>query len=234
MARASRFAPGGAPSVRTARRCLTPPAAAAAAHCGTELRTSTPAMLALCRMRSLHFTTHAMPDFAELFSFSVPPVEVMARGTAVYWFLFCLFRFVLRRDTGSLAITDVLLVVLIADASANAMSGGYETVSDGFVLVTTIAGWNYALDWAAFRWGWLRKWVEGQPTVLVRNGRMLRRNMERELVTRNELRAALRAHGLEDLAQVKLAVMEPNGDISVINKEGGKEAQSEEKGTPVP
>ncbi len=90
------------------------------------------------------------------------------------------------------------------------------------------------MDWAAFRWPWLRKWVEGHPTVLVRNGRMLRRNMERELVTRNELRAALRAHGLEDLAQVKLAVMEPNGDISVINKEGGKEAQSEEKGTPVP
>lgn len=160
-----------------------------------------------------------MPEFAELFTFSLSPLEIMARGSAVYWFLFCLFRFVLRRDTGSLAITDVLLVVLIADASANAMSGGYKTVSDGFVLVATIAAWNYALDWAAFHWPAVRKIVEGEPMVLVRKGRMLRSNMQREMVTRNELKAALRAHGIDDLSKVKLAIMEPNGDISVIQQE---------------
>lgn len=170
-----------------------------------------------------------MPDFNELFSFSLSPAEIVVRGSAVYWFLFCLFRFVLRRDTGSLAITDVLLVVLIADASANAMSGGYKTVSDGFVLVATIAGWNYALDWAAFHWGWVRQWVEGHPTALVRNGRLLRRNMAREMVTRSELKAALRSHGIEDFAKVKLALIEANGDITVITKEDNKKAQENPK-----
>jgi len=157
-----------------------------------------------------------MPDFAELFSFSLSPLEIVVRGTAVYWFLFVLFRFVLRRDTGSLAITDVLLVVLIADASANAMSGGYQTVSDGFVLVATIAAWNYALDWLAFHSPLVQKLIEGHPVLLVRKGRMVRRNMQREMVTRSELRAALRAHGIDDIKQVKLATMEPNGDISVV------------------
>lgn len=175
-----------------------------------------------------------MPDFAELFSFSLSPAEIVVRGSAVYWFLFCLFRFVLRRDTGSLAITDVLLVVLIADASSNAMSGGYDTVSDGFALVATIAGWNYALDWAAFRWPWVRKIVEGHSTVLVRNGRLLQRNMARELVTRSELKAALRAHGIDNVSKVKLAIMEANGDINVIAKNDEQEGESSKKGPPVP
>ena len=175
-----------------------------------------------------------MPDFVELFSFSLSPAEIFIRGSAVYWFLFCLFRFVLRRDTGSLAITDVLLVVLIADASQNAMAGGYKTVSDGFALVVTLAAWNYALDWAAFRWAWARQWVEGKPAVLIRNGRLLRHNMERELVTRSELQAALRAHGIDDFLKVRLAVMEANGDISVITNDDEKDAKTNKKGGPVP
>jgi uncharacterized membrane protein YcaP (DUF421 family) len=157
-----------------------------------------------------------MPDLAHLFGLSVPPLEIMLRGTAVYWFLFLLFRFVLRRDVGSLAITDVLLLVLIADAAQNAMAGGYDSITDGFILVGTIAAWNYLLDWAAFRSRAIRRFVEGQPVLLVRNGSMQRRNMRRELITRDDLMSALREHGIEDLALVKSAAMETDGEISVI------------------
>ena len=65
------------------------------------------------------------------------PLELVVRGTAMYWVLFLLFRFVLRRDVGSIAIADVLLLVL-ADASQNAMAGGYETVSDGVELMAAL------------------------------------------------------------------------------------------------
>ena len=64
---------------------------------------------------------------SELFGLSVSPLELVVRGTAMYWFLFVLFRVVLRRDTGSLAIADVLLLVIIADAAQNAMSGSYQS-----------------------------------------------------------------------------------------------------------
>ena len=175
-----------------------------------------------------------MPDLAELFSFSLSPWEIVLRGSAVYWFLFALFRFVLRRDVGSIAITDMLLLVLIADASQNAMAGGYKTVSDGFVLVATIAGWNYALDWAAFRFAPLRKLLEGDPIELVRNGRILQRNMRREMVTRSELQSALRAHGIDDLAQVKKATMETNGEISVIEQDKSGNSAGEAHKAPVP
>ena len=159
-----------------------------------------------------------MRPVADLFELSVPPWELIVRGTFTYWFLFAIFRFVLRRDVGSVGIADVLLLVLIADASQNAMSGGYETVSDGAVLVTTIVGWNYALDWATYRFAAVRRIVEPPALMLVRDGRVLRRNLRQEFITMDELRAQLRLAGVDDIADVKSARMEPDGQISVVKK----------------
>lgn len=157
-----------------------------------------------------------LPEVLALFRFGLHPVELLVRGTAVYWFLFLLFRFVLRRDTGSLGIADILLLVLIADASQNAMAGSYETVTDGFVLVATIMGWNWFMDWASYHFGAVRRFAMPPPLVLVRDGRMILRHMRREYITTAELMARLREHGIDKLGDVKIARMEADGDISVI------------------
>lgn len=152
----------------------------------------------------------------DAFALELHPLELVLRGTAMYWFLFLLFRFVLRRDAGSVGIADILLLVLIADAAQNAMAGGYQSVPDGIVLVSTIAGWNWLLDWGSYRSRWLRQLAEPPPLVLVRRGRMVPRNLRREHITVPELMACLREHGVEKLAEVKIARMEPDGQISVI------------------
>lgn len=159
-----------------------------------------------------------LSDLSALFLFTVHPMEIVLRGTLVYWFLFLLFRFVLRRDVGSIGIADVLLLVLIADASQNAMAGGYESVAEGFLLVATIAGWNYALDWAGYHFTFIRRFIEPAPLLLIRDGRMLRRNMRQELVSPEELLAKLREQGLEDVSQVRSAFMESSGEISVLKR----------------
>ena len=164
-----------------------------------------------------------MPDLGALFGLSLPPAEILIRGTAIYWFLFLLFRFVLRRDTGAMAITDVLLLVVIADAAQNAMAGEYTSITDGILLVSTIAFWNYALDWAAYHWLPVRRFVEGVPVPLILDGKLNRRNLRRELMTMDDLLAALREHGLERVDQVKCARMEKDGEISVIRAEGADE-----------
>ena len=71
-------------------------------------------------------------DWGELFGLSMPALELVIRGSVIYWFLFLMFRFVLRRDIGSIGITDVLFVVIIADAAQNAMAGEYKSITDGF------------------------------------------------------------------------------------------------------
>jgi len=155
-------------------------------------------------------------SIGDLFQFRVSPVELFVRGTLIYWFLFAMFRFVLRRDAGGLGIADILLVVLIADASQNAMAGGYDSVSEGCVLVGTLIGWNYLVDWASFRWEVVRRLAEPTPLLLIDRGRVLARNLRREFVTRDELEAQLRLNGVGSLSNVRKAYLESDGRFSVV------------------
>lgn len=152
----------------------------------------------------------------DLFDVSVPLWELLLRGTATYWFLFLIFRFIMRRDVGAFAIADVLLLVLIADASQNAMAGGYTSLTEGAVLVSTIIGWNFLLDWLSYRFRWLRKFAEPPPLLLVSRGRFLHRNMRKEYVTEEDLNAKLREHGIDDVSKVKQAYMESDGTVTVV------------------
>ena len=160
-----------------------------------------------------------MADIAALFELSVHPGELILRGTLMYWFLFLLLRFVTRRDVGSVGVADILLLVLIADASQNAMTGGYTSVIDGCILVATIAGWNWLLDWAAFHFPGVRRLVEAKPLALVRDGKLLLRNMRREMITVDELMSKVREHGIDSLKDVKAATMESDGEISIITRQ---------------
>jgi uncharacterized membrane protein YcaP (DUF421 family) len=156
------------------------------------------------------------PDFEQLFTLSVSPLELVVRGSAMYWFLFLLFRFVSRRDIGGIGIGDVLLLVLIADAAQNAMAGEYKSITDGCILVGTIFGWNLLVDWMAFRFPVLNRWLQPKPLPLIRNGQLQMRNLRREFITVDELRAKLREYGVERFDEVKRACIESDGEITVV------------------
>jgi uncharacterized membrane protein YcaP (DUF421 family) len=155
-------------------------------------------------------------DWQEVFGFSISPLEILVRGTTVYWFLFTIFRVVLRRNVGSIGLADVLVLVIIADAIQNAMAGEYTSVTDGCLLVATIVFWNVVVDWLAYRWAFLRKVLEPRPLPLIRDGQLLRHNLRKELVTEDELMAQLRKQGIERVQEVKRAFMETDGNVTVI------------------
>jgi uncharacterized membrane protein YcaP (DUF421 family) len=171
-----------------------------------------------------------MFDIEALFRFSVSPLELVVRGTLVYLALVLLFRFVLRRDLGQLGVADVLFIVLVADASQNGMAGEYRSVADAAVLIGTLAGWNVALDWATYRWPAMQRLTEPPPVELVRNGRILRRNLRREWMTTDELMGKLREQGIADIADVKLAVLEADGELSVLRAHGGVRSKRTTRG----
>lgn len=169
--------------------------------------------------------------FADLFGIHVPVLELVLRGTLVYWLLFCIFRFVLRRDVGAVGIADVLLLVVIADAAQNAMSGGYQTFSEGAILVLTIAGWNWLLDMLSFHFAIVRRFSTPDRLALVRAGVPQRRNLRREYITLEELHEKLREQGVEKLSQVKVAYLEGDGQISVVRNEPEPPAHSPPRAT---
>jgi len=157
-------------------------------------------------------------DWSELFGLSVSPVELIIRGTAMYLFLFAVFRIIVRRRVGAVGMADILVLVIIADAAQNGMSGEYRSITDAFILVGTIVGWNTLIDWLNFRFPALRKLLEPPPLLLVQDGRVLHRNLRHEFVTEDELRSKLREQGVDDYRQVQKAHMEPDGQVSVIKK----------------
>lgn len=162
-----------------------------------------------------------MPDinWSEMFSFTVSPFELMIRGTLIYLLLFCLFRFIVRRDTGSLSVQDVLVLVIIADAAQNGMSTEYKSVLDAFVLIGTIVGWDALLNYLSFRFKPMRRIVFPHPICMVKDGVKQKSNLRRQLITDEELYQMLRQHEIEDLAEVRRAYLEPDGQITVLKNE---------------
>jgi uncharacterized membrane protein YcaP (DUF421 family) len=158
------------------------------------------------------------PDWGGMFGLSVPPLELIVRGSAMYLFLFVLFRVVIRRRVGAVGMADILVLVIIADAAQNGMSGEYRSVTDGAILVGTIVAWDYLIDWLNYRVPALRAWLEPPPLVLIRDGRVLYRNLRHEFVTEDELKAKLREQGVTDVTEVREARMETDGQVSVIKK----------------
>lgn len=157
-------------------------------------------------------------DWRGLFGISIPVSELIVRGTAIYWLLFIIFRFVIPRDVGSIGIADILILVIIADASQNAMSGDYKTVTDGFVLIAVLVGWNVIFDRLSFYSPAFRRFTTPSTLCLVRNGRILKRNMRREFITEEELRGHLRLEGVESLDEVDAVYLESDGGFSVLKK----------------
>jgi uncharacterized membrane protein YcaP (DUF421 family) len=124
-------------------------------------------------------------------------------------------------------IADILLLVIVADAAQNAMSGGYDTVAEGAILVSTIIGWTWLLDFLSYYSPAVRRFSAPQRLLLVQRGVLQRRNLRREYITLEELHARLREAGVEKLAEVKHAWLEADGQISVIRMQ-----PEESKGAP--
>ena len=155
-------------------------------------------------------------------------LEPVIRGTIMYLGMFALLR-VFRRQAGSVSIADLLLIVIIADAAQNGMAGEAKSVTDAMILIGTILFWDYSLDWLGFRSLLMSKVLEPQPLLLIKNGRMLKRNMDKEMITDEELLGQLRLQGIDDLSEVEQCCLEGNGEFSVIKKDGEAKQQGNKK-----
>src|SRR5215213_6458133 len=115
-------------------------------------------------------------ELSDLFKPDIPVLEIIFRGTVVYLAILLLLRVLVKQSAGSLNLAGLLLIVLIADAAQNAMAGEYNSITDGIVLVATLAFWNLTIDWLGFHWPWFGDWVHPEPVKLVENGVLNYRN----------------------------------------------------------
>jgi uncharacterized membrane protein YcaP (DUF421 family) len=158
-------------------------------------------------------------DWHTLFVPDTPALEIIARGSIMYLVLFCILRLVLKRQAGDVSMTDLLLIVLMADAAQNAMAANYQSLPDGILLVATLVFCSFSLEWLGFHFPAMESFVHPSPLILIHNGRFMRKNMRKELISEAELMSQLRQQGVEDVKQVKKACVEGNGKISIVRKE---------------
>lgn len=149
-----------------------------------------------------------------------PILELIVRGTIVYVALLVALRTVGQRDVGGLGVTDVLVIVLLAQAVGGGLVVESTAVTDGLILVFTFLFWSVAIDALAYRFPRFARLVNAQPRELIVNGRTNRQVSRRGLMTDDEIQTQLRLHGIEDINDVRHAYLEPNGMVSVIRHDG--------------
>jgi uncharacterized membrane protein YcaP (DUF421 family) len=166
-------------------------------------------------------------DWRATFVPTIHLAEIFLRGTIVYLFLLCVLR-ILRRQAGTIGISDLLVIVLIADAAQNAMSSDYKSIPEGLILVATIAGWDYFLDWLSYRFPMIKRLIRPAPLLLIKDGRIKKMSLEREMITEEELKTQLREQGVGSAEEVKLSYLEGDGHISVVKKNEQPESKRKE------
>lgn len=147
--------------------------------------------------------------------------DLIFRGTAVYVFLLVLLRMTGKRQVGQLAPFDLVLLLVLSNAVQNSMTAGDNSLVGGLIVATTLVVLNYVIGVATYRSKTLEALIEGRPEVLIHNGHLYENVMARAKLTHHELNAALRQGGCSCLEEVRSAILENNGSISVVPREAG-------------
>ncbi len=151
---------------------------------------------------------------------SVPWWEFILRATVVYGFLLLMLRLTGKRQVGQLAPFDLVLLLILSNAVQNAMNAGDNSLLAGLISATTLVLLNAAVGSLTYRNKRVEEFIEGQPQVLVHNGKTYQAAFDKANITQHELHAAMRRVGCTTLDEVHLAMLENNGSISVIPKTG--------------
>jgi len=141
---------------------------------------------------------------------------IALRTLAVYGAVFLGLRLTGKREIGQMTVFDLVVILLIANAVQNAMVGPDTSLQGGLLAAAVLLAVNRLVALVRLRGGRFGRLIEGTPTVLVEDGRFIEPHLRKEGVEKEELEMAAREHGMESIAQVKLAVLEVDGSISIV------------------
>lgn len=145
-----------------------------------------------------------------------PLIEIIIRTALVYLVILVGLRISGKREIGQMTVFDLVVLLLISNAVQNAMVGPDTSLTGGILAAVVLLAVNALLAVLRLRWPRLKHLVEGSPTVLVLHGEIIPAHLRREGLDQETLETALREHGIVDVADVEMAVLEIDGSISVV------------------
>ena len=153
-----------------------------------------------------------------MFNLSLPWWEFVVRGVVVYFAMLILLRLGGRKQVGQMSPFDFVLLLVLSNAVQNSMNGGDNSLTGGLIIAVALVIANWLMGYLTFKSKKFSRLLEGKPEILIHNGKIFEDILLKEKITHEELRSILRKNGFTDIQQVKYAVIETTGDISVIGK----------------
>ncbi len=147
-------------------------------------------------------------------------MDTVIRACFVYLLLLVIFRIAGKRSLAQITTFDLILTLIISEAIQQALIDTDNSLTNAAVVVVTLVGLDVLLAWAGRRFGWFGNLVGGTPLLVVQEGKLLTDHMRRERVEATDiLHAAREHHGIERLDQIKYAIVERSGGITIVPKE---------------
>lgn len=144
-------------------------------------------------------------------------VQIIVSSVAVYFFIILAIRVFGKKELAQLSVYDLVFILLISNAVQNAMVGSDSTLSGGLVAAASLFVVNYILKLMQFRFPMFGKAIQGEALMLVFNGKLLSSHLKQAMITEDELMEAIREHGVASISEVNLAVLEVDGNISILS-----------------
>lgn len=147
-------------------------------------------------------------------------MDIVLRAAAAYVFIIFMLRIIGRRELGTLTPSDIVLLVVMGDLIQNGVTQSDDSVTGIFLAVSTFAMLTVAMSFLTFRSRRASRFIEGEPLILVQDGRPVERNLKAERLNLDDLAEEARSNGIESLDDVKWCVLETGGTISFVKKPG--------------
>jgi uncharacterized membrane protein YcaP (DUF421 family) len=165
------------------------------------------------------------------FRFDIAPAELLLRSAVIYLAVLLFIRLSGKKQMGQMGPTEFVALLLLSNAVQNAMTGGDNSLMGGLLSAALLIVASRLISYGTFKSATLRAWFEGTPTVLIQNGAVIQANLDRELLTRGELVNLLRKQGVETVAEVYIAVLAPDGSLSVARHAGDLSPLPQDQGS---
>jgi uncharacterized membrane protein YcaP (DUF421 family) len=149
----------------------------------------------------------------------IPILEKILRSLVVYLFLLVAFRLIGKRQVAQMTPFDLIVLLMISNVLQNAMIGPDNSVTGGLIGATTVLAANWIVGRMAFSSPRMERAIEGVPTLLVHHGHLIEANLRRESFSHEDLLSNLRSQGVFDIKEVRAAILEPSGKLSVLRYE---------------
>ena len=146
-------------------------------------------------------------------------MDIVFRGIVVYVFIYLLTRVIGRRELSSLQPFDLILLIILGDAVQQGLTQDDYSITGAFIAIGTIAVLQVLTSWVSFRFPRLRPALDGEPIVMVEDGKAIERNMKRERLTLEEVMEEARLQQIGSLDEIQWAVLETSGNMSFVKKQ---------------